>query len=66
MTDCKTTTKYVVYRETADCEDVFDIYDDLPTARAAASNCAKAYPGREVHVAAHLTTFCAETVVKEV
>jgi len=63
MTD-KTTTKYLVYYED-DLHDHFEVYDDLPTARTAASSLANKTSGKEFHVAAHLTTFRAETVVKE-
>ena len=62
----KTTTKYLVYWEDDSLEPDFGVYDDLATARAAASELAKRYPGKEYHVAAHMATFRAETVVKEV
>lgn len=64
MTD-KTTTKYLVYWEDVDCEEHFEVFADLPTARAAASGAAARTLGREFHIAAHVTTFRAETVVKE-
>lgn len=66
MTDCntKTTTKYLVY--TDDEEFHVEAYDDLASARAAASRYAMDHPGDEFHVAAHMATFRAETVVKEV
>lgn len=68
MTDCntKTTTKYLVYWENNSLEPDFGVYGDLATARAAASDLAERHPGQEFHVAAHMATFRAETVVKEV
>lgn len=65
MTD-KTPTKYIVYWADEDGVDHFEDHPDLATARTAASNFAKYYLGREFHIAAHVTTFCSETVVKEV
>ena len=57
-------TKYLVY--TNDDGVTIETYDDLAIARAAASRYAMDNPGQEFHVAAHMVTFRAETVVKEV
>lgn len=65
MTD-KTPTKYLVYWDDEDGVGHFDAHPDLATARTAASDFAKIYPGTEFHIAAHMATFRAETVVKEV
>lgn len=62
----KTTTTYLVYWDDEDGVGHFDAHPDLATARTAASDFAKYYPGREFHVAARVTTFRADTVVKEV
>ena len=66
MTDCKTTTKYLVYWDDEGGVGRFDVHPDLAAARTAASDFAKAYPRTEFHIAAHMTTFRAEAVVKEV
>lgn len=60
----KTATKYLVY--TCDEGVTIETYDDLASARGAAFRYALDNPGSEFHVAAHMTTFRAETVVKEV
>jgi hypothetical protein len=65
MADCKTTTKYLVYWEADDCAENFEVYPDLATARATAGQYAQGAPGMSFHIAAHVTTFRAETVVKE-
>lgn len=59
-----TNTKYLVYTNAYDWQ--IESYDDLASARAAASKYAMDRPGEEFHVAAHMVTFRAETVVKEV
>lgn len=64
MTD-KTPTKYIVYWDDEDGVGRFEDHPDLATARAAASNFAKYYLGQKFHIAAHVTTFGSETVVKE-
>lgn len=65
MTD-KTTTKYLVYWESDSLEPDFGVYYTLEAARKKASELASNHPGKEYHIAAHMTTFRAETVVKEV
>ena len=62
----KTTTTYLVYWEDDSLEPDFGVYDELATARTRASELAKKHPGKEFHIAAHVTTFRADTVVKEV
>lgn len=63
----KTATKYVVYRWDAENGVVCaSICLDLVSARNMASSAATDNPGKEFHIAAHMTTFRAETVVKEV
>lgn len=60
-------TKYLVYYwDEDDCSFRGELFDDLASARAYASDQAKDHPGQEFHVATHMTTFRAETVVKEV
>lgn len=62
----KTTTKYIVYWEGDSLEPDFGVYYTLATARTKASELASNHPGKEFHIAAHMATFRAETVVKEV
>lgn len=62
----KTATKYIVYWDDMDGAFSGSLFDDLAIARAAASRYALNNPGQEFHVAAHMVTFRAETVVKEV
>lgn len=58
-------TSYIVYWAD-DYDWHIETYNDLASARAAATNFAEYYPGRDIHVSAHMATFRAETVVKEV
>lgn len=70
MTDCntKTATKYVVYVDATERSNggIYHITHDINEARTIAQEQAMESPGQEFHVAAHMTTFRAETVVKEV
>ena len=61
------TSVYIVYAEATEDHSgrIFHTTCDLSQARSIAQGCAKEYPHDEIHIATRISTFKAETVVKE-
>jgi hypothetical protein len=62
------TSVYIVYVEATEnhAGGIYHTTCDLNEARTIAQGCAKDYPGCQIHIATRISTFRAETVVKEV